>query len=440
MRGRAGEPVINLVFIGEAGHGKSTLMGRLLYELGEVEEASLERMRRVARELGDEGRFLAYIVDIGLEERRRGHSIEAMPWRPVRIGGKAIKMIDVPGVEAWINNAISGIAQADAAIVVVDVGEALRKGPGELRGLWEHLVLASAFEVGRLVVAINKMDAVGYDEGLFERASRGLRAVLEQAGYEGAEEIPFIPVSALRGDNVVEHSPDMAWYDGPALHEALGALDEPERPLEKPFRLPIYRYYERGNVAAGVVEAGVVCEGDSVLVSPPGAIGQITSMECWGERVARAGPREDVGMRIKGVHRRFLKKGFVVSHPESAPPVAKELVGRVRVLSPRGLWPGFCPIIYCHQARAPCRVEAVLRKLDPRTGDVVEEGPGSLSRGEVGDVLLRPLVPEQRGLVVEAHEHIPALGRFALRASLGSGRGSITVAIGRCLEVRPARA
>jgi len=199
MGGRAGEPVINLVFIGEAGHGKSTLMGRLLYELGEVEEASLERMRRVARELGDEGRFLAYIVDVGLEERRRGHSIEAMPWRPVRIGGKAIKMIDVPGMEAWINNAISGIAQADAAIVVVDVGEVLRKGPGELRGLWEHLVLASAFEVGRLVVAINKMDAVGYDEGLFERASRGAEGRPKTGLSRGRRGNPLHPRIRLEG-------------------------------------------------------------------------------------------------------------------------------------------------------------------------------------------------------------------------------------------------
>jgi len=163
----------------------------------------------------------------------------------------------------------------------------------------------------------------------------------------------------------------------------------------------------------------------------------VLSMEMWGRRVEEAYPGDDVGIRIKGVARYHLKRGFVISHPEVAPEVARSFIGRVKVLSPRGLWAGFCPTLYCHQARAPCRVRAILRKVDPSSGSTLEERPGSLAEGEVGDVLLEPLVPRQRGLVIERHDDFPPLARFVLRASVGKELGPITVATGVCLDVEP---
>ncbi|HEW89829.1 MAG TPA: elongation factor 1-alpha [Candidatus Bathyarchaeota archaeon] len=429
--------MINLIFLGDAGHGKSTLIGRLLYEVGKVGEGTVARLRRLASEVKDERYYLAYIVDRQLEERRRGHTIDVSSCEPVRIGENVVRMINAPGVRDWMGNAIAGITQADAAVLVVDAHDAEARGLRGLVGLREHLILASAFGVEQVVVAINKMDLVGYEERAYERVRSGLVELMGSLGYKGVEEVPFIPVSALRGDNVIERGKNMPWYSGPTFYEALGSLREPERPVEKPLRLPIHRYFERGSIAAGVVEAGVVSVGDTVMVVPAGAVGEVLSMEMWGRRVEEAYPGDDVGIRIKGVARYHLKRGFVISHPEVAPEVARSFIGRVKVLSPRGLWAGFCPTLYCHQARAPCRVRAILRKVDPSSGSTLEERPGSLAEGEVGDVLLEPLVPKQRGLVIERHGDFPPLARFVLRASVGKELGPITVATGVCLDVEP---
>ena len=434
---RARRPVINLVFLGDVDHGKSTLVGRLLYDLGKISGATVARLRELASQVRDESYFLAYVVDRQLEERRRGHTIEASSWEPVEAGGKAVKMIDVPGVSDWMNNAISGIAQADAAVVVVDAKDALSRGLASLESLREHLILALAFGIEQLVVAVNKMDLLDYDKSAFERLCDELAAFLKQLGHKDVDSVPFVPISALRGDNVVERSDKMAWYSGPTLYEAIGALKEPTRMIEAPLRLPIYRHFERGNIAVGVVASGVLRVGDAVAIVPAGAGGEVVSVESWGEALDEAYPGEDVGVKIRGVARYHLKKGFVISHPEGAPRPARRLVGRVRVVGPRGLWPGFCPTMYCHQARAPCRVVEVLRKVDPETGRTIEEGPGSLAEGEAGDVLLEPLVPRQKGLVIERHEDLPPLGRFVLRASIGTGRGTLTVAAGTCLDVEP---
>ena len=431
------KPLVNLVLLGEAGHGKSTLMGRLLYELGEVSEDAVARMMALAKRLGDEGRYLAFLVDTKLEERRQGHTIEASSWRPVDVGPLAIRMIDVPGVLDWVNNTITGVAQADAGLLVVDAREVAEKKPGALEGLREHLALALAFGLEQLIVAVNKMDLVGYEELFFEVAKSAVGQLMEQLGLRPTSGTLFVPISALNGANVLERASQMDWYDGPALYEALQRLKEPKRPVRKPLRMPIYRFFERSNVAAGVVSSGVVAEGDEVIVAPAGARGQVLSLESWGQRLESAGPGLDVGVRLRGVARYQVKKGFVIGHPDEAPRAAERLVARLRILDPEGLWAGFCPIVYCHQARAPCRIEAILNKLDPGTGDVLEEGPRELSFGEVGDVILRPLVPRARGLVVERYDELPAMSRLALRASRGSRRGAFTIAAGICLEVEP---
>ena len=431
------KPLINLVFLGDVDHGKSTLIGRLLYDLGRVGESTIARLRSLASQVKDESYYLAYIIDCQLEERRRGHTIEVASWEPVEMGRNAIRIIDVPGMGEWINNTITGIAQADAAVVVVDAHDVAARGLEQLAELREHLILASAFGIEQLVMAVNKMDLVGYDMGVYELVRAGLLELVKSVGYGDVEGVPFIPISALRGDNVVERSEHMPWYSGPTLYEALGGLREPPRPVDKPLRLPIHRHFQGGNIAVGVVETGVISRGDTIVVVPAGATGKVMSMEAWGRRIERAWPGDDVGVRIRGVARYHIKRGFVISHPETAPKAARSFIGRVRVLGQRGLWPGFCPVVHCHQARAPCRVKAIIRKLDPRTEDVLEEEPDFLAKGEMGDVLLEPLVPKQRGLVIERYGEFPSLGRFALRAGAGRKRGSITVAAGICIDIEP---
>ena len=434
----ARKPVINLVFLGNVDHGKSTLIGRLLYDLGRIGDSTIAKLRSLASQVKDESYYLAYIIDYQLEERKRGHTIEVAFWEPIETGKNFIKIIDVPGMSDWINNTITGTAQADAAVVVVDAHDVMARGLGRLVGLREHLILAFIFGVGQLIVAINKMDLVDYDKGVYEHVREGLAKLVRGVGYRDVETMPFVPISALRGDNVVRRSENMPWYSGPTLYEALEELREPPRPVDKPLRLPIHRHFHRGNIAVGVVETGVISKGDMVVVVPAGAVGKVVSMEAWGKRIEKAYPGDDIGVKMKGVARYHIKRGFVIAHPETAPRAVRSFVGRIKVLSSRGIWPGFCPVVHCHQARVACRVKEILRKVDPRSGKTLEEGPSFLAEGEIGDVLLEPLVPKQKGLVIERYREFPSLGRFALRAGMGGGRrGSITIAAGICLDIEP---
>ena len=427
---------INTVFLGDAGHGKSALIGRLLYDLRHVPEAIVEYLKSVAAQVGDASYYLSFIVDTRLDERRRKHTIETSSWKPVSIGGRLIKLINVPGVLTWINNTIAGASQADAAVVVVDAADAATRGIASLKGLREHLILARAFDIRSLIAAINKMDLIEFDSQRFQQVCEALKQLLTELGFE-AEQVPIIPVSALYGDNVVQRSDRCPWYDGPTLAEALSSLPQPQRYTDAPFRLPIHRYFEKGNVMAGVVASGRLTVGDEVVVAPSGGRGSVRSIEAWGKRLDSAGAGEDIGVQVRGIARYQIKRGYVLSHPDNPPPVAETLVARVCILNPPGLWKGFCPLLYTHQAYTTCRVEAVLNRIDPHTGQVVEENPSQLSPRETGDVVLKPLTPPQKGLVIEASDQNPPLSRLALRTSIGSGGETVTLAAGYCLKVTP---
>ena len=417
------KPILNLAVVGEAWHGKSTLIGRLLHELGQVSGKLVERMAGLARQLGLEGSCYAFIIDTGLEERRRGHTLDLSAWRPLDLGPFRVKLINMPGLLKYIGNAVPGISQADAALVVLSAPDITKQG--ELLGLREHLALCSAFGVEQAVMAVNKMDLVSYKRDAFEKAVEFCENLLDELGYR--PKAIFVPISALRGENLTAPSSEMPWHDGPTLLEAIKSLEVPERPNDKPLRLPVHRYYDAARAAAGVIRSGILRPGDDVLVLPVGAVGHVESVQSWGRELELAGPGDDVGVRLAGVARYDLKKGSVICGPEGAPRVAKLVEARVRVLGPLELRAGSCPLLCCHEASVPARVE----HLWGEGGREVK----ALASGEVGECLLKPLAPERKGLIIEPVSGVRSMGLFALRMGVGDLPGALTVAIGECTGV-----
>ena len=418
---RERKPVLNLAVIGAAGHGKSTLIGRLLYELGRVSDRTVARMKVLAKALGKERHYLAFLVDKGLEERKRGHTLGLSSLRPLDIGPFRLKILDLPGLLERAGEAVPGLSQADAVLLVLSAQEP----EAELSSLREHLALCAAFRVRQAVVAVNKMDLTGYSREAFEAATRVLEAELARIGW--SPELAYVPVSALEGENVKEPSDRMPWHDGPTLLEALRCLKVPERDENGPVRLPVHRYYDAARAAAGVLRSGRLSPGDEVIVLPAGAMGEVSSIQSWGSELEIAFPGEDVGVGLRGVARYDVKKGSVVCDLRKLPPVARTLRARVHVLGPVELRVGSCPTVCCHEAAVPARVEAVwsaegheLRSLKP---------------GQEGEAILRPLVPMRHGLVVEPAESRESMGLLALRMGGGGLPAVMTVAAGECLAV-----
>ena len=415
------KPVLNVALIGEAWHGKSTLMGRLLHALGEVSDKLVNRMRSLASSLGKPGSHYAFLVNRRLEERRSGHTLDISTWRPVDLGPFRAKFVDLPGLLKHVKNAIPGVSQADAVLAVLDASS--RPELGALAGLREHLAFCSAFGVRQAVVVVNKMDLAGYGRGAFERAVRAFGGLLADLGLE--LKASYVPASALEGDNLVEPSDRMSWYDGPTVLEALRSLEVPERPDKGPLRLPVHRYYDAARAATGVLRSGTIRVGSEVLVLPSGARGSVESIRSWDQELEEAGPGEDVGVRLRGVARYDLKKGSVICGPEDAPPIASTVEAEVKVLGPSELRVGSCPVLYCHEASAQVRIESMTSG---------EREVKALKPGSEGILVVRPMATGRKGLVIEPYGRAPSMAGLAFRMSAGPA-GTLTVAVGKCLSV-----
>ncbi len=412
------KPHVNLVFIGHVDHGKSTLIGKLLVELGVISE----------KEISEEaGSFkFAWVMDREREERDRGLTID-VAYRKLETSKNYITIIDAPGHRDFVKNMITGASQADAAVLVVAADD------GVMPQTREHAALAFTLGVGQLVVAINKMDIVGYDEAAYNKLREDLVALLGGIGYRNANDFLYIPLSAFHGENVTKASAKMSWYKGPNALEGLETFIEPEKPIDKPLRIPVQDVFSVtgiGTVPIGRVETGVLKVGDAIVFEPAGKSGEVRSIEMHHEAMQQAVPGDNIGFNVRGVSKADVKRGDVVGHPDKPPTVASEFTAKIIVLAvPTELTPGFAPLFHCHAAHVLGRFEEILQKIDPRTGTVVEEKPKALRKGDAG--LVRVVL--NKPIVIERTSEVPELSRFAVR------HGGQTIAAGMCVDLVPAK-
>ncbi|RLE66283.1 MAG: translation elongation factor EF-1 subunit alpha [Thermoprotei archaeon] len=423
------KPHLNLVVIGHVDHGKSTLMGHVLYLTGFVDERTIKEYEEQAKRLGRESWKFAWILDKYKEERERGLTID-LGFYKFETTKYEFTIIDAPGHRDFVKNMVTGASQADAALLVVSAKEGeYEAGISPAGQTREHVFLAKTMGINQLVVAINKMDTVNYSEERYNEVKEGIARLLRMVGYK-IDKIPFVPVSGLYGDNIIKRSENMPWYKGPTLIEALDMFEEPVRPIDKPLRIPIQDVYSIkgvGTVPVGRVETGVLKVGDRVIFMPPKIVGEVKSIETHHVRIDQAIPGDNIGFNVKGVSRDQVRRGDVAGHPDKPPTVAEEFVGRIFVLfHPTAIAAGYTPVLHVHTATVPVRFIALEKKIDPRTGSTIEDNPAFIKQGDAALVRFKPLKP----VVIEKYSEIPQLGRFAIR---DSGR---TIAAGTVVDIK----
>jgi elongation factor 1-alpha len=415
-------PHMNLVFIGHVDHGKSTLVGRLLYEVGEVSEQKLKSLREEAAKGGKATFEFAWVLDELKEERERGVTID-ISHKKFKTAKHYFTIIDAPGHRDFVKNMITGTSQADAAILVVDVVNGVQPQTKE------HAFLAKTLGLKQIIIALNKIDAVKYDEAKINAAKADVEKLLKSIGYK-IEEIPFIPMSAYQGDNVKEKSKNTPWYKGDTLLVELDKLKAPEKPVNKPLRLPIQDVYTItgvGTVPVGRVETGIMKPGMKVVFMPAGATGEIKTVEMHHEQIPQAEPGDNVGFNVRGVGKDDVKRGDVVGPADNPPTVADEFTAQIVVLQhPSAITVGYTPVFHIHTAQVACQFIELVKTIDPKTGGVKQEKPEFIKTGDVAVVKIKPTKP----LVIEAAKDFPQLGRFAIR-DMGQ-----TVAAGMVMEVK----
>jgi elongation factor 1-alpha len=415
------KPHQNLAVIGHVDHGKSTLVGRLLYETGNVPEHVIEQHKEEAEEKGKGGFEFAYVMDNLAEERERGVTID-IAHQEFDTDEYYFTIVDCPGHRDFVKNMITGASQADNAVLVVAADDGVQPQTQE------HVFLARTLGIDEMIIAVNKMDLVDYEESRYEETKDEVGDLLNQVRFD-TDSVKYIPVSAFEGDNVAEVSENTDWYDGEILLEALNALPEPEPPTDAPLRLPIQDVYTIsgiGTVPVGRVETGILNTGDNVSFQPSDVGGEVKTIEMHHEEVPQAGPGDNVGFNVRGIGKDDIRRGDVCGPADDPPSVAETFQAQVVVMQhPSVITAGYTPVFHAHTAQVACTIESIDKKLDPSSGEVAEENPDFIQSGDAAVVTVRP----QKPLSIEPSSEIPELGSFAIR-DMGQ-----TIAAGKVLSV-----
>jgi len=412
---------INLVFIGHVDHGKSTTVGRLMFDSGNVTEQQMRKLKDKAAQLGKSGFEFAYVMDNLKEEQERGVTID-LAHKKFESEKYYFTIIDAPGHRDFVKNMITGASQADAGVLVVAANDGINSQTKE------HVFLSRTLGVKQLIIAINKMDLQAHSQDRFNTVKAEVSTLLKSVGYK-PEEIQFIPLASLNGDNVVKKSENMPWYTGPTLLDAMNMLAVPEKPTTLPMRMPIQDVYNItgiGVVPVGRIETGILKLGDKVIAMPgregTGVVGECKTIEMHHEQMTQAGPGDNVGISVRGFGKKDIARGDVLGHVDTPPTVASEFTGQIVVLNhPSVITVGYTPVFHIHTAQVACQFIEIIKKVSPEEVD----HPDFIRNGDAALVKLRPVQP----LVIEKKADIPQMSNFAIRDS------GATVAAGMCIDL-----
>lgn len=418
---------VNVVVIGHVDSGKSTTTGHLIYKCGGIDKRTIEKFEKEAAELGKGSFKYAWVLDKLKAERERGITIDIALWK-FETPKYQVTVIDAPGHRDFIKNMITGTSQADCAILIIAGGvgefEAGISKDGQTR---EHALLAYTLGVRSLIVAVNKMDSVKWDESRFQEIVKETSNFIKKVGYN-PKTVPFVPISGWNGDNMIEATTNAPWYKGweketkagvvkgKTLLEAIDSIEPPARPTDKPLRLPLQDVYKIGGIGTvpvGRVETGVIKPGMVVTFAPAGVTTEVKSVEMHHEQLEAGLPGDNVGFNVKNVSVKEIRRGNVCGDSKNDPPKASESFNATVIVlnHPGQISAGYSPVLDCHTAHIACRFDELLEKNDRRSGKKLEDSPKFLKSGDAALVKFIPSKP----MCVEAFTDYPPLGRFAVR-------------------------
>jgi elongation factor 1-alpha len=417
------KPTMNVVFVGHVDHGKSTCVGQLVFQSGIVPEQEMKKLREEAEKQGKPGFEFAYVMDKIKEERERGVTID-LAYQKIITPKRHITIIDAPGHKDFVKNMITGASQADAAFLTIAAKEGVQPQTKE------HLWLLRTMGVKQIAVLINKMDTVDYKEEDFNKVKGEVSDLLKVVGID-AEKTTFLPVSGLKGDNVKEKSENMSWHKGPTIWEQLDLFEESKPPVDLPMRMPIQDVYEItgiGTVPVGKIETGVMKVGQKIIVLPgrsgSGIEGEVKSIEMHHEQHQEAPAGFNVGINLRGIGKKDIARGDVICDASKPATMAEEFTAQVAIINhPTVVAKGYTPVFHVHTAQVPCQLTEIVHKLDPASGQPMDEKVDFLKNGDVAVCKFKPM----GNLVIEKASDNPNMARFAIRdAGATVAAGNVT--------------
>jgi len=426
---------LNMVVIGHVDAGKSTLMGHFLQDLGQVSEKTIKKYEREARKIGKSSFAYAWVLDETGEERSRGITMD-IATNSFETSTKQFTLLDAPGHRDFIPNMISGAAQADVTILVVDATTGEFEAGFDANGQTkEHALLVRSLGVQQMIVAVNKLEAMDWSHARFEEITVKLGAFLIQAGFRKSR-LHFVPVSGLTGENLVTQTdgcPLYEWYKGQTLLDHIDRFEPPVRLLDKPFRMAVSDFFKggigssSGVSVAGRIDAGHVQVGEQVVAIPGGEMGIVKTLQVNDETANWGAAGDSCLMTLTGLDIMQLSSGTVLCTPTNLVPVTSSFVAQIVVFDIKvPITSGF-PIILHHQSlNEPASIVKLVATIDKATGEIIKRNPRHLSKGATATVRIKL---ENRPIPLETFKDNKDLGRIMLR------KGGETVAAGVVTQV-----
>ncbi|EPS41111.1 hypothetical protein H072_4955 [Dactylellina haptotyla CBS 200.50] len=415
-----GKEHVNVIFIGHVDAGKSSLGGAILYATGMVDERTMEKFKKDAKDAGRESWYLSWALDLTKEERSKGKTVEV---------GRAFfetekrkySILDAPGHKTFVPNMIGGASQADVGILVISArkGEyetGFEKG-GQTR---EHAVLAKTQGVNKLIVVVNKMDdpTVEWSKERYDECTIKLLQFLKGTGYNPKTDVTCMPVSALTGQGLKSRV-DKAlcpWYDGPGLLEFLDNMQGLDRKVKAPFMMPVSgKYKDMGTMAEGKIESGVITKGQQILMMPGRVQTEVTAIYSESdEEIPHAMCGDQVRLRLRGIEEEDILPGYVLSSVKSPVNCVSAFEAQIHIIDLKSiLTAGFSCVMHVHAAIEEVKFEALLHALEKGTGRKSRKPPNFAKKGQ--GIIARLETVSGNPFCIERFEDYPQMGRFTLR-------------------------
>jgi len=401
---------LKFVIVGHVDHGKSTLIGRLLYDTGSLPEGKIEEIKQLCESLGKDIEF-GYVMDHLEEERDQGITIDTAQTF-FSTHKRDYVIIDAPGHVEFLKNMISGASQAEAAVLIVDAEEGVKEQTKR------HAYILGMLGLSQVIAVINKMDLVDFDQKRFETVKKDLMEFLSKINIKPSY---VIPISAKNGDFIASKTGTMDWYDGPTVLEALGTFRTKESANEKPLRFVVQDVYSFDKrIIAGRVESGIIRKGDMIKVLPSGEKTRVKSVEEYLKKVTEAEAGKCIGITTED--KLFIDRGNVIVSNGDMPAVTNRIKANVFWMDRTPFKKGESLIFRCATQEVNCEIEKICRVINSSTLELIAEDANEIKNREVANIIIRTDKP----VVVENFNKMEELGRFVLGREDTCAGGIIT--------------
>ena len=400
MTDKIDKEILKIVVVGHVDHGKSTVIGKLLYDTNSIPLGTINKVKKIAKETGKPFEY-AYLLDAFEEEQKQGITIDTTQIQ-FSTQKREYVIIDAPGHKEFLKNMISGAANAEAALLIVDANQGVQEQSKR------HAYILSLLGIKKVHVILNKMDLVNYSQEVFNKVKNDMNLFLSDLNVHP---LSYIPISAFFGENILNKSDKLPWYSGKTLIDSIDSIEKDKGIEDKPLRFPIQDVYKFDNrrIIAGRIESGKLKVGDEITIYPEGKVTKVKTIEYWAEKDKKSEvyAGESIGITVEDEF--FNKRGEVIAFKDYAPQVSNSFRANIFWMGKNNLVKGKKYKIKLTTEEVEGEVTEIVRVIDASSLDN-NKNSDKIVLNDVAEVIIKTNEKVTFDIFSDSH----ATGRFVI--------------------------